>query len=161
MLKLIKIAGWTIGVPISLIVLSTVLFIAGLWLFMPPSADLTWRLREKEVVNFNKYLAADEVCIFQVGYPALREVEVKYPNYKNVSEPDWIEFPKSSWTVVGIRHQSQTFKIYTVFKYRLALEEIDPLCSSELTLRIKPDREDYEYGIWFASVVPKSPEGGR
>jgi hypothetical protein len=142
--KLGKIVGWTIAAVLGSVLALFVLFFV---LTSPFWYELTSELAKEQVINLNKKLSADDVCIFDVGRLASVETKGKYPGYKKVSGSDMMHESSSYWSVVAIHHQEKTFDLYVVDRHVVHLVDASG-CSNTQMLRIEPGGGGSDF--WYA-----------
>lgn len=154
-LKLLKIVGWTIGGA-----LASIIVVISLWYLVtrPFYNEITSDLAKDQVVNLNKKLSADEVCIFEVGMSGIQETMRRYPEYVKDGGSDMLHEPTEYWSVVAIHHKRKTFDQYLVNRGSVILVE-QGHCSNNLTLRTERSRGIG--ALWFAFARDGSRDSKR
>jgi hypothetical protein len=147
-----KIAAWSVAAALGLIFALTVLFFV-----VSRSNEITSDLAKPQVVDLNKLLSADEVCIFDVGILGFAEIERRFPGYSKASGSDMLQNSSSDWSVAAVRHQEKKIDLYRVSQSRVHLVDGGSYCSRPLVLRI--EKSGGEGDFWFA-FQQRQPETG-
>lgn len=150
-LKLFKITGWmVVGVFGTVIALVASFFL----LTRPFYNEITSDLAKDQVINLNKKLSADEVCLYDVGMSGIQETQRRYPEYTKDGGSDMLHEPSEYWSVVAIHHKEKTFAQYLVHRGMVILVE-GGACSNSLVLRTERSRGSSD--LWFAFAQGESP----
>lgn len=146
-LKLLRIAGWMIAGVFASVIASVIAFIVFFPIFRSYFFnEITWDLSKDQVINLNKKLSADELCLYEVGTSGILETQRRYPAYRDGSS-EVLHGSTTYWSVVAIHHKEKTFDQYLVRDSVVKLVE-GGACSNSLLLRTERSRGGSDF--WFA-----------